>query len=293
MGWGRWGFPLPDSDSTPQKRGLRLGSAAAQRLWQQSADVSRISQVTLPNNVLAFISKQPGLADVCHEHPSYLISYAPQLSIPGFGGEFEDDIDAIYHASVKEEKARQRMDSRSGTALTVDGSGPQCDELVALHSPTFGRYEASYIACSFVQGDLMGPPVRVYDNIDYVAWLLSRDSLWLPAQIRSLLLKGMRDWAVWIWQDREPIANRFGFVTNDDTGILAGDLIRHRSATSFRMTKRHERDITSRLQFSHQLLGLPEDGQGLMAAFLDAGFIEGFFESLSRRKSAKSIAPPP
>jgi TIR domain len=34
MGWGRWGFPLPDKSEDPDDRGWRLAWAAAQMIWQ-------------------------------------------------------------------------------------------------------------------------------------------------------------------------------------------------------------------------------------------------------------------
>jgi hypothetical protein len=60
------------------------------------------------------------------------------------------------------------------------------------------------VACGFVQGNAVssGPPVLYYSHIDYLAWLLSDESLWLPSEIRAFLTKGMAEWDVWIWDTR-------------------------------------------------------------------------------------------
>lgn len=96
MGWGRWGFPLPPRGSDPSVRGERLARAAMQMHWQSKAETLGISQITHPDKVLEFIESEPGLMKACFENLHYLSAYAPQITIKGFGGEFESEFDAWY-----------------------------------------------------------------------------------------------------------------------------------------------------------------------------------------------------
>ena len=59
MGWGHWGFPLPPRTDDPAERGERLAWAAAQKQWQRAASDRRISQITHPDEVWAFVESQP------------------------------------------------------------------------------------------------------------------------------------------------------------------------------------------------------------------------------------------
>ncbi len=196
MGWGRWGFPLPDYTSDSAERGVRLGWAALQMQWCLAAQERPITQMTHPDEVVEFIESQIGLAEMCTEHTSYLITYVPQLTIPGFGGPFEPYIEDRYQRSIAWSKQQMAEGSSSGTALTRDGQVPRCSEVLALHDPDFGGYNAASVACDFVQGDAVanGPPVRYYSNIDYLAWLLSARSKWLGPKVRAFLTEGMAAW---------------------------------------------------------------------------------------------------
>ena len=122
MGWGRWGFPLPAAERDPAQRGWRLASAALQMNWQQEAERRPITQVTHPDIVHKFIRSQPGLLEACHDYVRYLIAYAPQLVIPGFGGEFEDAIQTLYRQSVEGGERRRAAGDRGGTALKLTAS---------------------------------------------------------------------------------------------------------------------------------------------------------------------------
>ena len=59
--------------------------------------------------------------------------YAPQLTIRGFGGGFEDEIDLVYKRAVE----------RTG----------RCDEDLALRLSNFDGYDLASLACGFVQGN--------------------------------------------------------------------------------------------------------------------------------------------
>jgi len=287
MGWGRWGFPLPPKGDNATKRGERLAWAAMQMMWQERANTLRISQITHPERVLDFIRSQPGLLEVCHTYLPFLIAYAPQLSIRGFGGEFEDSLEAWYNQSVAEGEERRKAKDRFGSGLTTSALPPACCEAVALRHPHFGFYRAANIACWFVQGELMGPPVKFYENIDYIAWMLSDQSKWMTRRIRHFLIGGVKDWDVWQWHEHPPHDYDFGFQPNPATGSLSHALYKAKAAHSFKLTDECSKDIETRLEFSATLLPLNESGSELTKRFLNTGFIEGWFNAKLRRQEKR------
>jgi hypothetical protein len=120
MGWGRWGFPLPEFSTDPAERGWRLAHAAMQMMWQREADALPITQITKPEEIHSFIESQPGLAEACSHYVPYLISYAPQLVIRTFGGKYEDEIESRYRRSVQACQNRRDNGDSFGSALTTD-----------------------------------------------------------------------------------------------------------------------------------------------------------------------------
>jgi hypothetical protein len=285
MGWGRWGFPLPPASKLPEERGWRLACAAMQTIWQREAETQPITQITHPRVVREFIASQPGLREACHDFVRYLISYAPQLVVRGFGGEFEDAIEAEYKGSIEARRELQRHSPNSGIALTLDGRPPTCDEEVALRDPDFGRYEPSVLACNFVQGDINGPEVRFYAYMDYLAWFLSEASSWLPAGTRELLTAGMGGWGVWPWREHErPIP---GFNPNSSTGEFSRQLDEVNSSAAFHPDSKALEDLRHRLTFSSSLLNLPESGNELADRFTGRGVIDQYYEHKAMRASKK------
>lgn len=152
-GWGQWGFPLPPKGKTSSSRGKRLARAAMQMLWENKAKVLKITQITHPDKVLRFIKSTPGLKETCHEYLSYLMCYAPQLTIRGLGDEFEKEIEDRYQYSLSKREKELRAGSTHGTALTVNKLTPFCDQPLALRHPIFGNYKAGFTACYYIQGD--------------------------------------------------------------------------------------------------------------------------------------------
>jgi TIR domain len=174
----RWGFPLPPKEEDPTLRGRRLAQAVMRDDWVAEADRRPITQVTRPEIVHEFIREMPGLAETCHEHPHYLATYAPQLLIPGFGGEFE----LFFDEWLAHEQGR-------GRSL----------ETLAWHLSDHSDQDPAQMACAFVQGELHGPQVKYFDEqIDYFFWALSSESAWMPAHARETLIRGMAMWRAWV-----------------------------------------------------------------------------------------------
>jgi len=269
--WERWGFPLPNWGKTPSERGERLAWAALEMMWQSAIEDADISQITHPIEVLKFIESQPGLTIKCHQHPEYLAAYAPQLTIKGFGGEFEKDFEALYEQSVF-----RRKTNLGGTGLTIDGSPPLCDERWALRHPTFGNYKPSFITCDFIQGELMGLPVIVYEHIDYIVWFLSNQSSWIPRKIHKYLIEGFKEWPVWTWPKRQ--AHVKIVAPDNSTGVLFITMFDAKTYDKFKLTKDCINDIESRFNYTTKVLGLTETAVILTQRFINSGFIEAWFK---------------
>lgn len=269
-GWGRWGFPLPPKSKKPSGKGKRLAKSAMQMLWENKANLLKITQITHPDDVLEFINSTSGLGEICHEYIPFLACYAPQLTIRGFGGEFEHEFERWYKHSL----------SKNGKA---------CAEIIPLRHPTFGNYKASNIACNFILGDDPAgtrPETRFYEIIDYIVWFLSDRSFWLPKNIHKFLLQGFKEWAVWLWTERIYFNYDFGFKPNPYSGVLSKTLYRAKSIDTFKLTRKCLEDIETRFDYVVNLLKLDESAHILAQRFLKEGFIEEWF--MIHKKQMKS-----
>ncbi len=269
MGWGRWGFPLPESSREPAERGFRLARAAMQMEWQRDADEIPITQITPPEQVHAFIESAPGLADVCHEYPYYLCVYAPQLVIPGFGGQFEELFEDLYQMSLADE-------SRTGR-----------DPHFHLRDPSIGAGGSKVDASNYFHGygAQFGPSADFYRDTEHVAWLLSDSSTFLPEAIRAGLTLGMAEWGVWTWNEHElnPL-DRFGYERVEYDGFLQRALSEADSMEEFRPSPKAVADAAHRMSFSARLLGLPESGDELAERLLAPAFLVPYFSHRESRR---------
>ncbi len=189
--WGRWSFLLPPKEGGPTSWGERLAWTAMQMNWVKTADEIPISPLTPPEDVLNFIYSHPGLFEICLSYPSLLAEYAPQLTIPGFGGDLEKMIEEEYVKSCEKGIQDRAHKSICGSALTTNNNCPLCDVEWALRHPNFADYEPVYITEAYFMSDMFGPEVSPYEHTEHAFWLLSDASLWLPEKIRSFLIEGM------------------------------------------------------------------------------------------------------
>jgi TIR domain len=262
MGWGHWGFPLPEGGEEPRERGHRLARAAAQMMWQRADAEEPICQVTPTEVVLNFIDQYPGLSDACLEHPSYLLSYAPQLALPGQAGWLQPIIDDTYEWA-RDRVIRQGLeaDSAEGRERLVSSIG-----YLALRDVELVRAAPPDGACAWVQGDLHGPTTQVYEPIDYAGWLASDESSWLGAEMRDALLGGIAEWSVWpTWKEHHRSNATLSLLEwleeENDEGTL---IVKVRPI------------LVSRLNATRDLLGLPESADILVQRLVSAGFIKKY-----------------
>lgn len=246
MFWDRWGFPLPPKDGTVQGRARRLAQAVMRNAWVAEAERRPITQITEPEIVHEFIEEMPGLMDTCFEHPSYLGAYAPQLLIPGFGGPFEESFDDW---------------------LAYADSKGRVGETVALHLHDYAEQDAGLLAEAFMVGELHGPTVGYYERGDYLFWLLSAKSDWLPEHAREMLMAGAIEAPSWVLTNRAETIS----AANE---ILAGvEATVERGAATVDAEKLKDA-VTALASVSARELELPEAGSALAARLIECGALD-------------------
>lgn len=176
--WGWWGFPLPPVEATAESKGQRIAWAAMQHSWQEAAVKQRMTQCTHPGRVLEFIESQPGLAATAESHLDFLLSYVPQLGLPGRGGFLEREIDAVFHRA------------ESSIRSNPDRGAPGW----ILHDPGLGGMGGeNLVKRYFWPMDPAGtsPEADVLAWVDAAAWIVSAASDWLPAPMRASMVEGL------------------------------------------------------------------------------------------------------
>ena len=268
--WSRWSFPLPPNEGDPESRGTRLGWTALQLAWTQHADELQITVITRPEAVLDFIRREPGLMDTCVDYPGLAAEYAPQLTIPGFGGELEDSFESEYRKSLEEHVERRRQSPRFGTALTVEGDTPDCDEEWVFRSKCFGKYQSSFVAEAYFHAGIFGPRVAYHEDADHLFWLLSDESGWLPEKVRATLLDGLaRCTARWLWSSAEHSRDEAQWLSR---GALQEELWKLRRTSRVSLSARAHDDVLNREALAQKVLRLPESSKELAQRFFDAMF---------------------
>jgi len=279
-----WSFHVGWLPKDPIGRGELIAKKVIQRKWQEVVVEENISQTTRPEHLFAAIDSVPGSFELLLESLSYTICYAPQLTIKGFGGPFEAHIEELYQHDVR--KRVKTATTRSGTALTINGRSPSCDEEFALRDPNFGYYKPAHVTCQFVQGALMGSSSNVYDHFEYLVWLLSEDSNWLPRIIKNYLLKGFLDWNVWSWHDM-PRRRTDDMHRSDVTGSLMAAMFEAADKDiDFQLTEVCLSDITERIGWSLAILEIDDDIEAIKKRLIEGRYIESCVTQYRGRRAS-------
>lgn len=273
--WGAWTFPLPHEHSVGAERGLNLAWTAMQLEWSQFAEDFKICQITEPTRVHEFIERFPGLSELCEQYPTHLTFYAPQLTIPSFSGKFAPIFDAAMAQSIQQYLARRN--STFGTALSTDGAPPLCDEEWCLRHPTFGNYKPTSVAYFFCQGEMFSPKIGFSSLFEYLVWLLTEHSHWLPAKYRDVLLLGMRSCSWWSVSSQE-------YDTGND---FLERLFAARSAKSFRFTKRCKAALGEMIGTALDQLQCESSIDRVVSQFIELGFVEAYFAEQEKRRKMR------
>lgn len=264
--WGRWSFPLPQKNRNAEDWGDRLAWTAMQLSWTEKADSIPISPLTNPDELLDFIYNEPGLYETCLTFPNFTAEYAPQLTIRGFEGDFEEVFEKEYLISLEKGRLNRQNDSRQGSALTIDGKSPECEDTWALRHEKFGYYQPKQIAYEYFHGGMFGPRVTPFEEFEHLIWLFSDKSKWLPERIHSFLFSGMVESLNWTWGELGTSDNGGDWITN---GALAENLYScSRNKKEFVWKPKLVDDCKKRIQFSIKELGLNESVDFLFDLFV-------------------------
>jgi hypothetical protein len=259
-----WRFPLPEQlGSQGRRRGLNIAWTALQLDWQHQAEHHKICQITPPDEVLAFVRSDPALTEAAHDYPQYLANYAPQLLIPEFSAEFAEDFDELLRES--EDRWRTDPDRRFPDA--------RCDRQLAFRHAELGRHSAKEVAEKWMVGLGGDHSARIYDEPDYIFWLLSSDSDWMPTHIRAFLIEGFKERAMW---ERNLL---------DETKGAFFDAMLKTRRTPFRWTRALKADLERIVSKTIRSMGLKAKASEIVDRFIEEDFV-GVVDRDERERAA-------
>jgi len=168
--------------------------------------------------------------------------------------------------------------------VITDEKSPLCDELWVLRHPAFGNYEPAYVANAYFAGGIFGPDVSPYEHADHLFWLLSSASSWLPPHIHHVLVEGMKTWTAWPWYNLKIDADK-NWATHEALweGIL--DAVH---GGEFRWTDAIQDDILHRIEYSIEVLDLPDSEDLLLRHFREHRFCERLIEEMKDRQQRQA-----
>jgi hypothetical protein len=236
--WQRWSFPLPGKQADSRAWGERLAWTAMQLAWVKTAEAIPITPLTPAREVLDFIKSYAGLFETCSMCPDLLAEYAPQLTIPGFGGELEPRIEEAFRKSPGSEEWSLRRED-------------------FVNRPQQTAY-------SYFHAGMFGPEVSPYDDADHAFWLLSSASSWLPTPLRSVLLTGMKNYHTWLW--------------DSPGGRMLPETLYSAKGLTFKWNAAIELDVRDRIRQSIALLRLPDSEDALLKRFREERFPESYLK---------------
>jgi len=270
----RWIFPLPYPDEDRgYQRGMNIANASLQLDWSFEGQELDIGPTTHPDIIHSYLRRWPGLMECARQHPSTLILYAPQLTIPGYDSGFEDIFDEILESDPKEASIFYSFSELS----TVDNALPLCADLIALRHPDLGNYTNEEHAYRYFNAHDTRY-MRFYgSNFEGLVWLLTDDCAWLPEKIHKALLNGLVKRDVWV---------------NDlDHQNIFFEAIFMYAIDEFEMTPEIEQGLTELIAKALDNLSVSENPGTITKRFLDENIIASYFNyqlELDRyRKSRK------
>jgi hypothetical protein len=279
--WGRWTFPLPEKNRNSKDWGERLAWTAMQLSWTTKVESVPISPLTDPSELLDFIYTEPGLYETCLTFPNFTAEYAPQLTIRGFEGDFEEVFEKEFLHSFNEGKKRRLENSNYGSALTVDGKSPECEDTWALRHEHFGYYLPRQIAYEYFHGGMFGPRVTPFEEFEHLIWIFSSTSQWLPKKIHKYLYDGMLESSIWTWGEMGTTDKGGDWKTN---GSLSEHLYNCSSKKkSFEMSKKVMDDCRNRIQSAINELKLTESVDYFLDQFVSNNMPQRWIESRHRK----------
>jgi hypothetical protein len=267
----RWIFPLPFPWAAyGRERGINIAWTALQLDWSDDGTTRKLCQLTHPDEIHNFLKRWPGLSECCQANPSTLAMYAPQLTIPGFDTGFEEEFDKAVSANSFNTYSFSYSEHD-----TVDGKPPLCGDIVAWRHPTFGNLTEVELARSFVDAHDGSYSRQSYSYFECFVWLLSDQSVWLPKNLRSMLMKGMMaDHISWRGPETDLIVSTF-FVEK-------GELRRNLKITTSTWT-----ELGTLIQEATSKLGIESAKEVLLRRFKSENVLEQLFLSWKRSEELR------
>ncbi len=277
-----WSFPISTNFSKPKKKGQSIAEKAIQRIWQEKVYEENISQITHPTRLLEHIANVSGLEEILKEKIEYLIGYHPLIAIPGFGGTFESRIEEYYQTDRRNALSR----CSGATALTRNARKICCSEHVALRDPDFGNYKSSFVTCAFCQGELMGISNGVFDSFDYLVWLLSDSSGWVPSKAREFLLDGFHEWEIW---SQLRIVPRYGESEERNLSFYMAMSSQSKSKEVFSLTPKAKVNLLSRIAYALRIMEISSDPKKISEQLVAQGYLESCFKQFKERTLSPNL----
>lgn len=251
-----WMFPLSIGGNLQgYDRGLSIAWTALQLAWQEEARQLIICQTTHPEQVFAFIEGNTALQEACIAHPDVVANYAPQLLIPQYSGRFGEAFDELVAASAV--RICKQPDRRFPNAT--------CERYFALRLPDFGGNPASAVADKWINGRGGESSAKHHHITDYLFWLFSEDSCWMPIPIRNFLTEGMREWAGW----------NIELTYEDAWNQELARKIYGRPRRAMRWTRSARGALEETIERSLSRLGISQDAYRIAERFIEHDFIGG------------------
>jgi hypothetical protein len=246
-------FRLPYSyGAEGRERGLNIAWTTLQLDWQEDAAAINLCQMTHPEVALEFLRSNDALLEACHRDPTILANYLPQLLIPAYSAEFTEDFDNLLAASMA--KIRAEPDPRFPDAV--------CERQLALRHPSFGGHTAREVADKWMRGWGRDLGADLHGTLDYIFWLLSDASTWMPPIARDTLTEGMRQCSYW----PNDLLRREG-----RSGKISDEVFRTRGGPT-RWTKARRAELAELIAPSAEAFDLP-DTPAIIERFIDLDFV--------------------
>jgi len=273
VGRRHWLFPHPpvgDRDS----RGNAIAWTALQNAWNWGAEERGLCQITHPDEIHAFLEDDAALMEAAEGHPDMLANYAPQLLIPQFSGPFADRFDALLDAARRE--IAEEPDSRYPDAW--------CTKNLALRAPGYGGHQPADVADKWMNGRGGSCSAAILGGTDYIVWLLSDHSLWMPDDVRETLTVGMADYGGWMADLSYGLCHWKG-----DLWCALMDRRPHRSkrkSAAFKWTRTRRRELEEAMASSLALMKLEGAPARLAQAFIDRDIVGAFDRMVASRRAS-------
>ena len=270
-----WIFPLPfPNDERGRERGMNIASAALQIDWSFEGEELKISPLTHPDDVHAFLRRWPGLLECAKNNPGTLALYAPQITISGFDQGFENIFDRLMNLPPDNREVDRAF--TYGKHLTIDGKEALCGDVIAFRHPQFGNYTPAELAYWYFSTHDTVYIRHGCNAFGGLVWLLSKNSGWLPQKYRDVLLQGSISRDYW---SRD--------ISGHDFDNPFWNALFKKTRKQFKLTRSVKNGLRQMVDNTKAQLGIKDDSAKIVDHLLSTDFINGYYDFQERLKSKR------